>query len=58
MELLFVKCKITHSKNLLAGKSKIKRCISEMDVKDGFALFMKNSSGADPMASFMKSMYI
>ena len=58
MELLFVKCKITHSKNLLAGKSKIKRCISDMDVKDGFALFMKNSSGADPMASFMKSMYI
>jgi hypothetical protein len=58
MELLFVKCKIAHSKNLLAGKSKIKRCISEMDVKDGFTLFMKNSSGADPMASFMKTMYI
>lgn len=58
MELLFVKCKITHSKNLLAGKSKIKRCISEMDVKDGFELFMKNSSGADPMVSYMKSMYI
>jgi hypothetical protein len=58
MELLFVKCKITHSKNLLAGKSKIKRCISDMDVKDGFALFMKNSSGADPMLSYMKSLYI
>ena len=58
MELLFVKCKITHSKNLLAGKSKMKRCISEMDIKDGFALFMKNSSGADPMTSLMKSMYI
>ena len=58
MELLFVKCKITHSKNLLAGKSKIKRCISEMDVNDGFALFMKNSSGADPMTSLIKSMYI
>jgi hypothetical protein len=58
MELLFVKCKITHSKNLLAGKSKIKRCISEMDVKDGFELFMKNSSGPDPMVSYMKSMYI
>jgi SpoVK/Ycf46/Vps4 family AAA+-type ATPase len=58
MELLFVKCKITHSKNLLAGKSKMKRCISEMDIKDGFELFMKNSSGADPMTSLMKSMYI
>lgn len=58
MELLFVKCKITHSRNLLAGKSKIKRCISEIDVKDGFELFMKNSSGADPMTSYMKSMYI
>ncbi|NBU82863.1 MAG: AAA family ATPase, partial [Flavobacteriaceae bacterium] len=58
MELLFVKCKITHSKNLLAGKSKMKRCISETDVKDGFELFMKNSSGVDPMASFMKSMYM
>ena len=58
MELLFVKCKITHSKNLLAGKSKMKRCISEMDIKDGFELFMKNSSGADPMTQLMKSMYI
>ena len=58
MELLFVKCKITHSKNLLAGKSKIKRCISETDVKDGFELFMKNSSGTDLMVSYMKSMYI
>jgi hypothetical protein len=58
MELLFVKCKITHSKNLLAGKSKMKRCISEMDIKDGFELFMKNSSGADPMTSLIKSMYI
>jgi SpoVK/Ycf46/Vps4 family AAA+-type ATPase len=58
MELLFVKCKITHSKNLLAGKSKIKRCISEMDVKDGFELFMKNSSGVDPMTSLIKLMYI
>jgi hypothetical protein len=58
MELLFVKCKITHSKNLLAGKSKIRRCISETDVKDGFALFLKNSSGADSMTSLIKSMYI
>ena len=58
MELLFVKCKITHSKNLLAGKSKIRRCISETDVNDGYTLFMKNSSGADPIASYMKSMYI
>jgi SpoVK/Ycf46/Vps4 family AAA+-type ATPase len=58
MELLFVKCKIAHSKNLLAGKSKMKRCISDADVKDGFELFMKNSSGVDPMASLMKSMYI
>ena len=58
MELLFVKCKIAHSKNLLAGKSKIRRCISETDVNDGFTLFMKNSSGADPMSSLIKSMYI
>jgi hypothetical protein len=59
MELLFVKCKITHSKNLLAGKSKIRRCISETDVNDGFALFIKNSSGApDPISSLIKSMYI
>ena len=58
MELLFVKCKIVHSKNLLAGKSKMKRCISDTDVKDGFELFMKNSSGVDTTASFMKTMYI
>jgi hypothetical protein len=58
MELLFVKCKIAHSKNLLAGKSKIRRCISETDVNNGFTLFMKNSSGADPMSSLIKSMYI
>jgi hypothetical protein len=43
MELLFVKCKIAHSKNLLAGKSKIKRCISKVDVKDGIQLFIKNN---------------
>ncbi len=59
MELLFVKCKITHSKNLLAGKSKNKKCISAADIKDGFDLFMKNSGGgADSSLSFMKSMYI
>lgn len=58
MELLFVKCKITHSKNLLAGKSKNKKCISAADIKDGFDLFMKNSSGSDTSLSFMKSMYI
>jgi len=58
MELLFVKCKITHSKNLLAGKSKNKKCISAMDIKDGFDLFMKNSSGLDASITFMKSMYI
>jgi len=58
MELLFVKCKITHSKNLLAGKSKNKKCISAADIKDGFDLFMKNSSSADVSLSFMKSMYI
>ena len=58
MELLFVKCKITHSKNLLAGKSKNKKCISAADIKDGFDLFMKNSNGADSSLSFMKSMYI
>jgi hypothetical protein len=58
MELLFVKCKITHSKNLLAGKSKNKKCISAADIKDGFDLFMKNSSGADSSLAFMKSMYI
>jgi hypothetical protein len=58
MELLFVKCKITHSKNLLAGKSKNKKCISAADIKDGIDLFMKNSSGSDTSLSFMKSMYI
>jgi hypothetical protein len=57
MELLFVKCKIAHSKNLLAGKSKIKRCISEADIKDGIQLFIKNSNTLDEN-SFIKNMYI
>ena len=57
MELLFVKCKIAHSKNLLAGTSKIKRCISKMDMKDGIELFIKNSNVADDK-SFIKTMYI
>ena len=57
MELLFVKCKIAHSKNLLAGTSKIKRCISKMDMKDGIELFIKNSNAADDI-SFIKTMYI
>ena len=57
MELLFVKCKIAHSKNLLAGTSKIKRCISKMDMKDGIELFIKNlnTAGDNP---FIKTMYI
>lgn len=57
MELLFVKCKIAHSKNLLAGTSKIKRCISKMDMKDGIQLFIKNSNASDDK-SFIKNMYI
>ena len=57
MELLFVKCKIAHSKNLLAGTSKIKRCISKMDMKHGIELFIKNSNTADDV-SFIKTMYI
>jgi hypothetical protein len=57
MELLFVKCKIAHSKNLLAGKSKIKRCISKIDVKDGIQLFIKNVNTAHDN-SFIKTMYI
>jgi len=57
MELLFVKCKIAHSKNLLAGRSKIKRCISKMDMKDGIELFIKNLNAADDR-SFIKTMYI
>lgn len=57
MELLFVKCKIAHSKNLLAGKSKIKRCISKVDVKDGIQLFIKNVNTAHDN-SFIKTMYI
>jgi len=57
MELLFVKCKIAHSKNLLAGRSKDKRCISPMDVKDGMQLFIKNSNVVDNN-SYNKNMYI
>jgi len=57
MELLFVKCKIAHSKNLLAGKSKIKRCISKVDVNDGIQLFIKNVNTAHDN-SFIKTMYI
>jgi hypothetical protein len=57
MELLFVKCKIAHSKNLLAGTSKIKRCISKMDMKDGIELFIKNSNAAHDNP-FIKTMYI
>lgn len=57
MELLFVKCKIAHSKNLLAGKSKIKRCISKADMKDGIELFIKNSNTLDDNP-FIKTMYI
>jgi hypothetical protein len=57
MELLFVKCKIAHSKNLLAGKSKIKRCISKADIKDGIQLFIKNSNVVDDK-TYIKTMYI
>jgi AAA+ superfamily predicted ATPase len=42
MEVLFSKCKITHSKNLLKEENKIKKILTENDINDGIKLFINN----------------
>ncbi len=42
MEILFSKCKITHSKNLLKIKDKEKKVLTEKDIQDGIKLFLEN----------------
>lgn len=44
MEVLFAKCKISHSKNLISGKTATKRMLSKIDVEDGLKIFIENSN--------------
>ena len=42
MEVLFAKCKISHSKNLLRCENKVKKVIDKKDLEDGIKLFLLN----------------
>lgn len=42
MEILFAKCKISHSKNLLKSESKIKKVLDHVDILDGIQLYLLN----------------
>lgn len=42
MEILFAKCKISHSKNLLKIESKIKKLLDKKDILDGIQLYLLN----------------
>lgn len=42
MEVLFAKCKIAHSKNILSVKGREKRKLNSKDIESGIELFKKN----------------
>lgn len=42
MEILFSKCKISHSKNLLKYENKIKKILDKQDILDGINLYLLN----------------
>jgi len=44
MEVLFTKCKIAHSKNLLKLKNKKKKLITKEDLEYGFKIYLENPS--------------
>jgi hypothetical protein len=47
MEVLFTKCKISHSKNLLKFKDKIKKVLTKEDIEYGFKIYLENPSISD-----------
>lgn len=42
MELLFAKCKISHSKNIISTADRLKKVLNNKDVVDGFEIFKQN----------------
>jgi uncharacterized Fe-S cluster protein YjdI len=44
MELLFMKCKVAHSKNLIRGKNDNKSVLNKNDILDGMKIFIENSN--------------
>jgi hypothetical protein len=42
MEILFAKCKISHSKNLLKSETKVKKTLDLEDILDGIKLYLLN----------------
>lgn len=44
MELLFMKCKVAHSKNLIRGKNDNKSVLNKNDIIDGMKIFIDNSN--------------
>jgi SpoVK/Ycf46/Vps4 family AAA+-type ATPase len=59
MEVLFAKCKIAHSKNLLKEKDKKKKVLTEKDIFEGIKIFLENSEiKKRSNNSLMSSIYI
>jgi len=44
MELLFMKCKVAHSKNIIRGKNDNKSVLNKNDILDGMIIFIENSN--------------
>ena len=42
--LLFMKCKVAHSKNLIRGKNDNKSVLNKNDIIDGMKIFIDNSN--------------
>jgi len=61
MEVLFSKCKIAHSKNIISGKNKNKRCLNRADIELGTQIFINNPAVSDRKQdesnAFWRSMY-
>jgi SpoVK/Ycf46/Vps4 family AAA+-type ATPase len=58
MEVLFVKSKIAHSKNLLKEKEKIKKVLTETDIRDGLKIYLENPEIKKRGENFISSIYI
>ena len=63
MEILFAKCKISHSKNLLKFENKIKKKLDKLDIEQGIELFLLNPEikkrGEESIQKYIiSSMYI
>ena len=58
MEILFSKCKISHSKNLLKQENKVKKILDKQDILDGIKLYLLNPNIKNRPEKMNNSNYI